>query len=435
MAQADSRMLQEELPRCSAKLGVHLDQSPLIKTITLAQLRYAFEEFRKKSVCLIFRFLFVQGIELAVIILYDSRSYSTIKRLGDLELGMKTQCVKNTTLRKPNVMINLMLKINGKLGGINWSVKQLHEDSLLMVMGADVTHPAMTKADRLQKSVAAVIGSLSPDLMRYAAVIRQQDTRERADKATRELIDSMDTIVTDLLKASLCTGTAVQISSSTPRSCIKGLYCAGYKDCHRDLPDCELTRMNKAFGQFNNNRLPNRIIFYRDGVSEGQFQSTLVSELTAIQRACRLLKQDYEPGITFIVVQKRHHLRFQPVDPRMRNVEPGTVVDQQVTHPREFDFYLCSQEGIQGTTKPAHYHVLYDDNNWSSDALQCFTYYLCHAYMRCCRSVSYPAPTFYSHLAAFRARDWLKDTPRPEEILQNNKFKLNPSQQNAMFFL
>ncbi|VDN30569.1 unnamed protein product, partial [Dibothriocephalus latus] len=156
MAPADSRMLQEELPRSSAKLGVHLDPSPLVKTITLAQLRYAFEEFRKK------------GIELAVIILYDSRSYSTIKRLGDLELGMKTQCVKNTTLRKPNVMLNLMLKINGKLGGINWSVKQLQEENLLMVMGADVTHPAATKADRLQKSVAAVIGSLSPDLMRYA---------------------------------------------------------------------------------------------------------------------------------------------------------------------------------------------------------------------------------------------------------------------------
>ena len=26
---------------------------------------------------------------------------------------------------------------------------------------------------------------------------------------------------------------------------------------------------------------------------------------------------------------------------------PGTVVDTTVTHPREFDFYLCSQEGIQ----------------------------------------------------------------------------------------
>ena len=32
---------------------------------------------------------------------------------------------------------------------------------------------------------------------------------------------------------------------------------------------------------------------------------------------------------------------------RARNVDPGTVVDTDITHPREFDFYLCSQEGIQ----------------------------------------------------------------------------------------
>ena len=33
------------------------------------------------------------------------------------------------------------------------------------------------------------------------------------------------------------------------------------------------------------------------------------------------------------------------------------------------------------------------------------TYYLCHLYARCERSVSYPAPTYYAHLAAARARD------------------------------
>ena len=30
---------------------------------------------------------------------------------------------------------------------------------------------------------------------------------------------------------------------------------------------------------------------------------------------------------------------------------------------------------------------------------------LCHLYSRCERSVSYPAPTYYAHLAAFRARE------------------------------
>ena len=38
------------------------------------------------------------------------------------------------------------------------------------------------------------------------------------------------------------------------------------------------------------------------------------------------------------------------------------------------------------------------------DELQSLTYYLCHMYARCQRSVSYPAPTYYAHLAAFRAR-------------------------------
>lgn len=58
----------------------------------------------------------------------------------------------------------------------------------------------------------------------------------------------------------------------------------------------------------------------------------------------------------------------------------------------------------QGTSKPAHYHVLWDDNEFTADSLQALSFQLCHSYVRCNRSVSYPAPTYYSHLAAFRAR-------------------------------
>lgn len=88
-------------------------------------------------------------------------------------------------------------------------------------------------------------------------------------------------------------------------------------------------------------------MFYRDGVSEGQFENVLLEELAAIQRACKGISPSCEPGITYIVVQKRHNIRLIPTDPRQRNVEPGTVVDTDITHPREFDFYLCSHEGIQ----------------------------------------------------------------------------------------
>jgi eukaryotic translation initiation factor 2C len=50
-------------------------------------------------------------------------------------------------------------------------------------------------------------------------------------------------------------------------------------------------------------------LYYRDGVSEGQFEEVMLREVSAIQRACKSLEDGYEPGITFVVVQKRHHTR------------------------------------------------------------------------------------------------------------------------------
>ncbi|CAF3779638.1 unnamed protein product [Rotaria sp. Silwood1] len=154
---------------------------------------------------------------------------------------------------------------------------------------------------------------------------------------------------------------------------------------------------------------PARIILYRDGVSEGQFAHVLAHELMAIREACVRLEAAYQPGITFIVVQKRHHTRLFCADKKEQcgksgNIPPGTTVDVAITHPTEYDFYLCSHAGIQGTSRPSHYHVLWDDNNFTSDELQALTYQLCHTYVRCTRSVSIPAPAYYAHLVAFRAR-------------------------------
>ncbi|KAL7061027.1 hypothetical protein AAHC03_09753 [Spirometra sp. Aus1] len=378
-AQRNQATLVQRLPQAAAQFGFRFDPRPFCKTITSSELEG------------LMRQLHAQRVTLVVLVLYDNFTYPSIKMISDIKLGIRTQCVKGVTLTKPNVFPNLMLKINGKLGGINWSVSNYPIKGSVMVFGADVTHPAPTQNDELRKSVAAVLGSITPDLMRYAAVVRRQDTTERGNKTTREIIDNMEEIVSDLLK---------------------------------------------AYFVNNNDRFPDRLIFYRDGVSEGQFDIVLTGELPAIQRACAGLRAGYEPAITYIVVQKRHHIRFEPLDQRAKNVAPGTVVDTVITHRREFDFYLCSQEGIQGTSKPAHYHVLYDDSNWTSDSLQMFTYFLCHAYMRCPRSVSYPAPTYYSHLAAFRARDWLAAVnEQPDNFITKNRFKVHDSQFTGMFFL
>ena len=63
---------------------------------------------------------------------------------------------------------------------------------------------------------------------------------------------------------------------------------------------------------------------------------------------------------------------------------------------------LCA--AAQGTVKPAHYHVLHDENAFGADAIQIATYWLCYTFCRCTRSVSYCPPAYYAHLVAERGR-------------------------------
>ncbi|GES99674.1 piwi domain-containing protein [Rhizophagus clarus] len=160
-------------------------------------------------------------------------------------------------------------------------------------------------------------------------------------------------------------------------------------------------------------RKPERILFYRDGVSENQFKQVLKSEVKAIKSACHSLEQGYSPKVTFVIVQKRHHTRFFPVDikdsDRTGNCLPGTLIETGVTHPAEFDFYLQSHAGLQGTCRPIHYHVSHDENRFTSDSLQTLSYNLCYIYARCTRAVSIVPPIYYAHLACKRARFHIRD--------------------------
>jgi len=154
------------------------------------------------------------------------------------------------------------------------------------------------------------------------------------------------------------------------------------------------------------NAAPRRLIFYRDGVSEGQFQQVLDLELPLIRAACAELK--INPKITVIVVGKRHHVRFITQNPgqadRSGNCPAGTVVDREVGHPTEFDFFLQSHGGLLGTSRPAHYSVLFDENGFNADSMQALSFALCHVYARSTRSVSIPAPVYYADIVCSRAK-------------------------------
>lgn len=170
------------------------------------------------------------------------------------------------------------------------------------------------------------------------------------------------------------------------------------------------------FYKQKNGHLPDKILYYRDGVSEGQFQQVMASEKMAMVQACAEIQAGYEKRVkmTIIVVQKRHHTRFFPGNTeigrgdRNNNVPAGTIVDTEITHPNENHFYLVSHQSIQGVAKPTKYCILLDEANHKIDDLQGLTYNLCHLFSRCNRSVSYPAPTYYAHLAAYRGRVYIE---------------------------
>lgn len=328
-------------------------------------------------------------LQLLIVILPEmSGSYGTIKRVCETELDIVSQCCQPKNIARPDkrymqYLENVSLKVNAKCGGRN-SVLELAmqgkfpylSDRPTIIFGADVTHPQ--PGEDSSPSIAAVVASMDwPQVTKYRALVSAQPHRE-------EIIQDLYHKREDPKKGVIHGGM------------IRELLVSFYK----------ATRMK-----------PHRIIFYRDGVSEGQFSQVLLHEMEAIRKACNSIEENYMPRVTFIVVQKRHHTRLFAANHRDRNntdrsgnILPGTVVDTKICHPTEFDYYLCSHAGIQGTSRPTHYHVLYDENNFTADGQQMLTNSLCYTYARCTRSVSVVPPAYYAHLAAFRARYYVEGT-------------------------
>ncbi|XP_012567214.1 protein argonaute 1 [Cicer arietinum] len=324
-------------------------------------------------------------LDLLIVILPDNNGslYGDLKRICETELGLVSQCclTKHVFKMSKQYLANVALKINVKVGGRNTVLVDalsrripLVSDRPTIIFGADVTHPH--PGEDMSPSIAAVVASQDwPEITKYAGLVCAQAHRQ-------ELIQDLFKQWQDPVRGTLTGGMIKEL----------------------------LISFRRATGQ-----KPQRIIFYRDGVSEGQFYQVLLFELDAIRKACASLEPNYQPPVTFVVVQKRHHTRLFASDHRDKssvdrsgNILPGTVVDSKICHPTEFDFYLCSHAGIQGTSRPAHYHVLWDENNFTADALQSLTNNLCYTYARCTRSVSIVPPAYYAHLAAFRARFYME---------------------------
>ncbi|KAG3232254.1 hypothetical protein PI124_g22659 [Phytophthora idaei] len=160
-------------------------------------------------------------------------------------------------------------------------------------------------------------------------------------------------------------------------------------------------------------RRPEHVLYYRDGVSDGEMQNVLQTEMRALRMAFKMISDGYKPLVTFIVANKRHHTRAFLDNPRdgdsKGNVKPGTVIDSVVVDPHRFDFYLWGHSTLQGTSRPCHYTVLYDDNKLSAKDVQQLTYHLGYTFSRSTHSVSVVTPVYYANEAAAHARHFLQE--------------------------
>ncbi|XP_061366908.1 protein argonaute 2-like [Gastrolobium bilobum] len=287
-----------------------------------------------------------------------SPGYKYLKWISETKVGIVTQCCLSYGANQGEDLFftNLALKINAKLGGSNVELSNrlpyFEGEGHVMFLGADVNHPG--SRDTRSPSIAAVVATVNwPAANRYAARVFPQYNRS-------EKILNFGEVCLELVA------------------------------CYR--------RMNGV--------RPERIVVFRDGVGEYQFDMVLNEELLDLKGAFQRL--NYFPTITLIVAQKRHQTRLFPEGWRdgssSGNIFPGTVVDTKVTHPFEFDFYLCSYYGSLGTSKPTHYHVLWDEHKFTSDELQKLIYEMCFTFARCTKPVSLVPPVYYADLAAYRGR-------------------------------
>ncbi|KAK7933951.1 hypothetical protein WMY93_004847 [Mugilogobius chulae] len=172
---------------------------------------------------------------------------------------------------------------------------------------------------------------------------------------------------------------------------------------------CLLAALQKYY-EVNHN-LPDKIVVYRDGVSEGQLNMVEQYEVPQILK-CFETFPNYEPKLVFIVVQKRiNTVLYSWSANSFGSVAPGTILDHTLTNRKWVDFFLMAHTIRQGCGLPTHYISVYNTANLSPDHLQRLTFKMCHLYWNWPGTIRVPAPCKYAHKLAFLSGQHLHSEP------------------------
>jgi aubergine-like protein len=280
---------------------------------------------------------FIQKDPKFVLIVLPNNSadrYSAVKKISCVDHAVPVQVVVLKTMqpKKGNmggvksIATKVLIQINAKLSGAPWTIK--FPMAGVMTIGFDVSRDAVTKKS-------------------YGAFVATMDLKKRIQF----------------------------FSSVAPHS--SGEECSSHINVH-------VRKALKTYCEVNG-CLPERILMYRDGVSDGEIHYIHNGEVKVLERTLKEVYAESGEGITpkfcFIVVSKRINTRFFINKPSgLDNPGSGVVVDSTVTLPERYDFYLISQSVRQGTVSPTSYNVIADTFGLTSDRLQILTYKLTHLY-------------------------------------------------------
>nr|QID20004.1 aubergine [Drosophila buzzatii] len=292
----------------------------------------------------------------------NEEKYSCIKKRACVDRPVPSQVVTLRTIApRPERVSGLMsiatkvvIQMNAKLMGAPWMIELPLRD--LMTVGFDVCHSSKNK----NKSYGALVATMDmKSSTRYFSSVTEH-------MKGQELSEQMSLKMTCALKA--------------------------YREHHGSLPE--------------------RILFFRDGVGDGQLYQVVNSEVKFLKeqldKIYRSAGREEGCRMAFVVVTKRINTRYFV---NMRNPEPGTIVDDIITLPERYDFFLVSQAVHRGTVSPTSYNVIHDNTGLSADKIQMLSYKMTHMYYNCSATCRVPSVCQYAHKLAFLVAESIHRSP------------------------
>eukprot|EP01064_Diplonema_japonicum_P030497 TRINITY_DN519_c1_g1_i3.p1 TRINITY_DN519_c1_g1~~TRINITY_DN519_c1_g1_i3.p1 ORF type:complete len:911 (+),score=248.10 TRINITY_DN519_c1_g1_i3:44-2734(+) len=180
---------------------------------------------------------------------------------------------------------------------------------------------------------------------------------------------------------------------------------------------------NNALKEYHaaNKSYPKEIVFLREGGSEGEIPLIMLEEIAKIKKC--LQDMGVKAKVTFFLVLRNSHLRIASftqgkdkdgslIGTITSDGAPpsGTVIDNTVTHPKAFEFFLLAQVANIGSPCAVKYKCLhFEGEKLNPDKYERLANSLASMYYNWQGPIALPAPIMYAQKDAKMTGDCLLD--------------------------